>query len=68
MTESLSTKKPRWHGRSKHLVIASSSLLIVFCLHSLSIRLVVTCFSLLLDSLIEIGGVTPRYLSQDTCL
>ena len=37
----------------------------VFCLRSSSIRLTVTSFSLSVDSLVAIGGVTPRNLLQD---
>jgi len=36
----------------------------VFCLRSSSRRLAVTSFSLSLDSLVEIGGVTPKYLRE----
>jgi hypothetical protein len=50
--------------RRTHRVLASSSLSIVFCLRSSSIRVVVTSFSLSVDSLVAIGGVTPRYLLQ----
>ena len=50
--------------RRTHRVLASSSLSIVFCLRSSSIRVVVTSFSLSFDSLVAIGGVTPRYLLQ----
>ena len=48
--------------RHTHRVLASSSLSIVFCLRSSSIRVIVTSFSLSVDSLVAIGGVTPRYL------
>lgn len=37
----------------------------VFCLRSSSIRLTVTSFSRSVDSLVAIGGVTPRNLLQD---
>jgi hypothetical protein len=47
-----------------HLVLDSSSLSIVFCRRSSSMRVTVTSFSLSLDSVVEMGGVTPRYLSQ----
>ena len=30
-------------------------------------RVAVTSFSLSLDSVVEMGGVTPRYLSQTGC-
>jgi hypothetical protein len=50
---------------STHRVLASSSLSIVFCLRSSSMRLTVTSFSLSVDSLVAIGGVTPRNLLQD---
>lgn len=48
-----------------HRVLASSSLSIVFCLRSSSMRLTVTSFSLSVDSLVAIGGVTPRNLLQE---
>ena len=54
--------------RRTHRVLASSSLSIVFCLRSSSIRVVVTSFSFSVDSLVAIGGVTPRNLLQDRCL
>ena len=51
--------------RRTHRVLASSSLSMVFCLRSSSIRLTVTSFSRSVDSLVAIGGVTPRNLLQD---
>jgi hypothetical protein len=62
-------KKNSSGKRGKYLVIVSSSLSIVFCLRSSSMRLSVTSFSLSFDSLVEIGGVTPRYpgLRGDMC-
>lgn len=49
-----------------HLVFASSSLSKIPCRCSSSMRVMVTSFSLALDSLVEMGGVTPRYL-MSTC-
>lgn len=45
-----------------HLFRAPSAVSTVFCLFSSSIRVIVTCFSLSLDSVVDIGGVTPKYL------
>ena len=49
-------------ARRTHLALDSSSLSIVFCRCSSFMRVRVNSFSLSLDSLVEMGGVTPRYL------
>ena len=51
--------------RWAHLVLDSSSLSVVFCRRNSSMRVTVISLSLSLDSLVEMGGVTPRYLSQN---
>jgi hypothetical protein len=48
-----------------HLLRASSGPSKVFCLRNSSMRVSVTSFSLSLDSVVEIGGVTPKYLRKD---
>jgi hypothetical protein len=49
-----------------HLVFASCSDSKVFCLLSSSISVTVTSFSRGLDSITDIGGVTPKYLVKQS--
>lgn len=51
-----------------YLVRDSSGLSTVFCLLSSSMRVTVTSFSLSFDSVVAIGGVTPKYLPRMTCM
>lgn len=51
-----------------HLVRDSSGVSTVFCLLSSSMRVTVTSFSLSFDSVVAIGGVTPKYLPRMTCM
>lgn len=51
-------------GQPTHLVLDSSSVSNVFCRRNSSIKVTEASFSLTVDSFVEMGGVTPRYLDE----